>query len=729
MRKEAVWRGFHRRKRAPFHGVPVHATPLVVRLHINGRVSAIPKVPRVHNRARTEPGQHRKVVQLAQELSATLGSDFFQSMVRHVAAAFHADCVWIAELYGMPPDRLRTLAAFRSSGGANHFEQSLSGTAAGQALADGVVACARDAWQLFPKDDLIVSNHAEGYLAVRLSKSGEPLGVLGMMCKKGFTNLPLLRSVLDAFVGRTACELQRKRDEDLRRQNEERYHAFVSTNPDAMWRLELEKPVPLSLPEEEQIDMIYRFGYVAECNDAAARNAGLQRAEDMVGARIKDLAPPRDAKIMQDFRTALRSRFRLTTMDMQPTGHGGHPTYRLRSYFGIVDDKDALRRIWFTTRDITDLRRAEMSLAASESRFRTVLEGIQLPAVILDSDGTATFANECFLRLARRPDEDVMKRKWLEGIVPAEEREEWQATLAPDERGRFAAVHFEGTLLPRGATPLTIAWDTIALGGADGGVSGLAAIGRDITREEALETDVRQAQKLESVGRLAAGIAHDFNNLLTVILGRSGQLLLSAKEGSTERESLSEIERAATQCACLTGELLAFSRKQHLRPKLTNLNEVIAADERIIHTLAGDKIQIVLNLASSLGPVCVDAVQIQRAVANLVTNARDAMPDGGILSITTSPMAVSPDDLALAAVPPGNYIRLSVSDTGVGVTDEIRAHLFEPFFTTKPMGRGTGLGLATVYGIVTQSGGHINVFSEPGKGTRFDLMFPAAREP
>jgi PAS domain S-box-containing protein len=673
--------------------------------------------------------EHRKVLEIAKELSATLGSDFFQSIVRHLAGVFRADCVWIAELYGTPPDRLRTVAMFQSSGGADGFEQKLPGTAAGQVISNGTVECGAAAWRQFPSDGLIAAMKAEGYLAVRLTDSkGQPLGLLAMLSKNGFSDSSLVRSVLDTFSARAAAELERKRDDDLHRENEERYHAFISSNPDAMWRLELEQPVPLSLPEEDQIDMIYRFGYIAECNDAAARNAGRTRGEELVGARIGELAPRPTSKMVEEFRTALRSRFRLTTMEVQRTADRG-PVYRLRSFFGIIDDNGALRRIWFTTRDITDLRRAEASLAASESRFRAVLEGIQLPAVILDSEGSVTFANECFLGLARRSGEDVARRKWLDGMIPAGEGEEWKTTLVPDDRGHYTSVHFEGTLIPREGPLLTVAWDTIGLHGPDGQLAGLAAIGRDITRQEALEMEVRQAQKLESVGRLAAGIAHDFNNLLTVILGRVGQLLQRSKDGTAEHESLAEVDRAATQCACLTGELLAFSRKQQLRPKLTNLNDVITGDERIIRTLAGDGIQVSLDLASPLGLVCVDAVQLQRAVANLVTNARDAMPEGGKLTITTAPLTIGPEDLALAALPRGNYIRLSVSDTGLGVTDEIRAHLFEPFFTTKGAGKGTGLGLATVYGIVTQSGGHINVFSEPGKGTRFDLLFPAASAP
>ena len=692
---------------------------------------AISKSPQVHGRERTGSGQQRKVLQLAKELSITLGNAFFQSMVKQLAASFHTDYVWIAELCGTPPDRLRTLAMFRSSGNGDHFEQKLCGTAGGKVISDGVVECSKDAWKAYPDDGLIASIHADGYLGVRLTDAaGQPLGLVAMLSRKRFQNLQLMRSVLEAFVSRTAAELERKRDEDLRRQNEERYHAFISTNPDAMWRLELEQPMPLSLSEEDQVNWIYRFGYVAECNDAAARNAGKTSAHELEGKRLPEFAPrSTSSEFVQELKAASRMGFRSCATEIVRVDRLGQPLYKLRTQIGIVNSKGELSRLWFVTRDITELRRMERSLAASETRFSAVLENIQLAAVILELDGAVTFANECFLRLARTTEEGLRSRKWLKGIIPEGELEEWKTTLTPNERGYYAAVHFEGSLIPTSGEPLKIAWDTIALHGPDDRLTGLAAIGRDITRQEALEMEVRQAQKLESVGRLAAGVAHDFNNLLTVILGRAGQLHQGSKEGTPERESLAEIERAAAQCACLTGELLAFSRKQQLRPRLTNLNDVITGDERIIRTLAGEKVTLVFELGVALGPVSVDPVQVQRAIANLVTNARDAMAEGGALKITTSAITISGDDLALAAVPPGNYIRLSVADTGVGVSEEVRAHLFEPFFTTKPIGMGTGLGLATVYGIVTQSGGHINVLSEPGKGTRFDLMFPAAREP
>jgi signal transduction histidine kinase len=252
----------------------------------------------------------------------------------------------------------------------------------------------------------------------------------------------------------------------------------------------------------------------------------------------------------------------------------------------------------------------------------------------------------------------------------------------------------------------------------------LAAIGRDISRQKALEYQVRESQKLESVGRLAAGVAHDFNTMLTVILGHAALLLKEHSAPGPTNEWLTAIESAATQCTRLSSQLLAFGHQQHLRPALISLNEMIVKDERIIHSLLGDQIELVLDLGSPLGRVYADAAQIQRAIANLVTNARDALPDGGRVTISTANLEISAEDPHYPAVEPGRYVRLSVTDNGTGLTEDVRTHMFEPFFTTKLSGKGTGLGLSTVYGIVSQSGGHVAVQSELGKGTRFEILLP-----
>ena len=677
---------------------------------------------------RREAGQRRRILEIAKGLSATLAGDFFGSIVKHLAATFECDCVYLAELTGTPPDRVRTLAVCRGQEVSANFEQTLEGTASGQVLSDGAFACSRDVARLFPMDELIVSLEAEGFLGIRLSDSaGQPAGLLAMVSKQGFSNIHVARSVLEAFAPRAAAELERKRREDIHRESEERHQAFISSNPDAMWRIEFEQPVPLSLPEEEQIDRIFRLGYLAECNPALASLAGAKEAEELMGSRFYELVPRINPNAREELRAAIRSGFRTTAVETIPHESAAGPVYRLRSQFGIVEE-GALRRIWGTTRDITELRKTELSLAASERRFREVLEGVQLPAVMLDLNGAITFANACFLGLAQRSKEEVSALAWLNGIVPVGESETWKAALLPDDRGRHPTVHFEGAILRNDGPPRVIAWDTIGLYTHDNRPAGLAAIGRDITRQRMLELEIRQAQKLESIGRLAAGVAHDFNNLLMVVLGHTTYLLKKAEESSPLQESLTAIESAATQCTRLTTQLLAFGRRQHLMPQLISLNDVIAGDERIIRSLLRSGIELVLELESPLGLVFADPTQLQRVLANLATNARDAMPEGGRLTLATANVTVEAGDEHYPGIDAGDYMRLSVSDTGVGITEEVRAHMFEPFFTTKEVGKGTGLGLATVYGIVAQSGGHILVHGEPGKGTTFDILLPAAGE-
>ncbi len=676
------------------------------------------------SRARKEAEQRRRVLEIAKGLSATLGSDFFHSVVSQLAATFQADCVFLGEVAGTPPDRIRTLAVSGPKVSEN-FEQRISGTASGQVLGNGLFACSKGVRRLFPSDDWVEALDAEGFIGIRLSDSaGQPAGLLAMVSQDGFTNIEVIKPVLETFVPRAAAELERKRSDDVHRENEERYHAFISANPDAMWRIEMEQPVPLSLSEEEQIDRICRFGYLAECNNALAQLAGVESTEELVGSRFGEITA-RITWAREELRSAIRSGFR--TMTVEATPNDSAWAYRLRTQFGIVEN-GALRRIWGTTRDITTLRRTELSLAASERRFREVLEGIQLPAVMLDLHGAIEFANECFLRLAQRSIQEISTLTWLNGVIPDGETETWKAAIVPDERGRHAGFHFVGSIISPDARPRVIAWDTISLSNQDNELAGLAAIGRDITHQTALETEILEVQKLESIGRLAAGVAHDFNNLLTVVLGHTMLLLEQIPESDSVHERLSEIQTAATQCIRLTGELLAFGRKQYLRPTLISLNDVISSHEGIIRSMIGEGIELTIDLASEVGLVHADPTQLQRALDNLVTNARDAMPQGGNLIIGTSNVAISADDAMYPGIEGGLYARLSVSDSGVGLTKEIREHIFEPFFTTKEQGKGTGLGLPTVHGIVAQSGGHIGVHSEPGKGTCFEILLPIARD-
>jgi nitrogen-specific signal transduction histidine kinase len=263
------------------------------------------------------------------------------------------------------------------------------------------------------------------------------------------------------------------------------------------------------------------------------------------------------------------------------------------------------------------------------------------------------------------------------------------------------------------------------------------SFGRDITERKraeeemaTLQEQLRQSQKMEAIGRLAGGIAHDFNNLLTVIKGYSQLSLPELKEGDPLKGNIEEIKRAADRAANLTRQLLAFSRRQVMEMKVIDLNTILQDLHKMLLRVIGEDIELATVLAEDLGRAKTDPSQIEQVIINLAVNARDAMPNGGKLTIETANIEL--DEIYARnhiAVTPGRYVMFAVSDTGVGMTPEVRERVFEPFFTTKEKGKGTGLGLSTVYGIVKQSEGNIWVYSEPGKGTTFKIYLPRADEP
>jgi PAS domain S-box-containing protein len=260
-----------------------------------------------------------------------------------------------------------------------------------------------------------------------------------------------------------------------------------------------------------------------------------------------------------------------------------------------------------------------------------------------------------------------------------------------------------------------------------GDFTGVVLVFHDVTERKRLEQQFAQAQRMEAIGRLAGGVAHDFNNLMTTVLGYSDLLLHGLLPGHPMRENLEEIKKTAERAASLTRQLLTFSRKQPLRTRVLDLNQVVAGTEKMLRRLIGEDIALETTLTPDSWPVQADPGQIEQVIMNLAVNARDAMPKGGRLAITTANVVVAEEDVRdRPDIAPGRYVQLIVSDTGCGMDEGVLAHLFEPFFTTKEVGKGTGLGLATVYGIVKQSAGHIRAASTVGKGSRFTILFPPA---
>ena len=289
--------------------------------------------------------------------------------------------------------------------------------------------------------------------------------------------------------------------------------------------------------------------------------------------------------------------------------------------------------------------------------------------------------------------------------------------------------HYENDIVTRTGQRHSISWNNGLLRDLHGKVIGTTSIGEDITERKNLEEQLRQAQKMEAIGRLTGGVAHDFNNLLTAIIGYGELLVMKLGPDHGLYKHAEEICNSADRAAALTRQLLAFSRKQVLAPRVLDLNSVIHTVERILQRLIGADIKFKTILHPDLGRVKADSSQIEQVILNLALNARDAMPKGGMLTIRTDNVEI---DHSYAQrhwkVAPGRYVMLSVSDNGVGMNATTRSHLFEPFFTTKEVGKGTGLGLSTVYGILQQSGGHVDVITEPGKGSTFNAYLPRVND-
>jgi len=373
-------------------------------------------------------------------------------------------------------------------------------------------------------------------------------------------------------------------------------------------------------------------------------------------------------------------------------------------------------------------KRAELELLAREERFRALVEHSADAIALLDRAGTITYATPSTERVLGYRAEQVLGRNAMELIHPDDVavvsghllglQDRPGAVVALDARYR----HQDGS------------WRfgecSVANRLSDPTVRALVLNYREITERRRLEEQLRQAQKMEAVGRLAGGVAHDFNNVLTAIFGYADLLNEELPEGHQARRDLDEIRKAAQRASTLTRQLLAFSRQQVLQPMVLNLNDLVEDIQNMLVRLVAEDIQLRLRLEPSAGNVRADAGQIQQVLMNLVVNARDAMPSGGKLLVETANTELS-EQYAESHQPvvSGAYVMLAVSDSGVGMDAETRARIFEPFFTTKEKGRGTGLGLSTVYGIVKQSGGYVWVYSEPGRGTTFKIYLPRVDAP
>lgn len=383
------------------------------------------------------------------------------------------------------------------------------------------------------------------------------------------------------------------------------------------------------------------------------------------------------------------------------------------------------------TRDLTERRKAEEALRESERRFRLLVQGVTDYAIyMLDPEGYVSNWNPGAQRI-KGYDEDEIRGQHFSRFYTDEDRATNLPRRALEIAKREGKFEAEGWRVRKDGTRF---WASVVIDPIyddQKKLIGFAKITRDITErrnaQEALaqaQAALFQSQKMETIGQLTGGIAHDFNNLLTIIVNNL-DLLTRHATGARETRLIESAQRAAERGAKLTQQLLAFSRRQPLQPALHNPITLIEGFETVLRRACGETVGLTLSLPARISTINVDAAQFEAALLNLVVNARDAMPEGGELTITLGEVAVDEKRAATMNIPAGPYVSLAVRDTGVGMSKEIAMRAFEPFFTTKEVGKGTGLGLSQVYGFITQSGGHIEVSSEPGKGTTIIMLLPA----
>ncbi|MDQ3742811.1 MAG: PAS domain S-box protein [Acidobacteriota bacterium] len=381
--------------------------------------------------------------------------------------------------------------------------------------------------------------------------------------------------------------------------------------------------------------------------------------------------------------------------------------------------------LWIA-RDITERKRVERKLRQSEERYRVLVENAHDLIYTHDLEGNYTSINKAIERVTGYTREEALGLNVAQLVAP-EYREKARRMTALKLAGEpFTSYELEVIAKDGRRVKVEVNSSLVVQDGVPVGVQGIA---RDVTERKELEEQLRQAQKIEAVGKLAGGIAHDFNNLLTIINGYGDLTLRRLREGDPLRLNVEEMRKAGERAAGLTRQLLAFSRKQVLQPKVLDLNGVVTEMEKMLRRLIGEDIELRVALGPGLGSIKADPGQIEQVLLNLAVNARDAMPRGGKLTVSTENVYLDEGYAARhVAVVPGQYVMLAVSDTGAGMDEQTRARIFEPFFTTKEAGKGTGLGLSTIYGIVKQSGGYIWVYSKVGVGTSFKIYLPRVEE-
>lgn len=652
---------------------------------------------------------------IAQGIAAE-GREGLERNLRSIARALGFDRMILASLDPDDPGFARIRVGFDDDAPIDPERFALDRLPDATVAAGEACVFPRGVSTLVPEVAARLSPAYESYAGQPLHRAdGLVIGFVGGYGRAPIVDPDLVRSLLSAFATHAAAAVDRQHAEAEIQANQQRFQA-------------------LSRQHHEILLEIDERGRILFASDASLPILGFT-PDEMVGRSVPRMVHPDDRQLNREFQQELFTGEGHSFVVNRIQHKDGH--YRwLESRTSSFRAPNGAPRALIVSRDVTDRRHAELG---RDLLYRVIQEAADL-VFVCDTDTTLLFANQA---ASRR-----LGATFEPGSEPRVANRQLDELLSKDDANRLKqeilplltpAQPWSGELHlrnPDGETPIpTEATVFLFLGEQEQDPSYLAVTLRDIEAhrsiEEALQQSefrLNQAQKMEAVGRLAGGIAHDFNNLLTAIIGYSDLVLDELGEGHGARRDAEEILRAAERAGGLTRQLLAFSRRQVLQPEPVDLNAVVADIDRMMRRLIAENIELVTLQDGELRPIIADPGQIEQVVVNLVVNAEDAMPQGGRLELeTANHVAKTARRTDSGLLEAGEYSVLRVKDTGIGMDETTRAQIFEPFFTTKELHQGTGLGLASVYGIVSQSGGQIEVETSPGTGTAFTVYFPIAK--
>ena len=547
---------------------------------------------------------------------------------------------------------------------------------------------------------LLAAVYITGFIAtVLLSASGPAVLTAGV----------LLRAIalgMCTYLMHTLAEVLSRdleRTTELRR-SEDRYRTLFERNPFPMW-----------VADPESLKLL-------DANQAAVDQYGYTR-EEFLAMTVADLRPDDTLPALEQIRPDIGSDRRLAYLTRHKKRDGSVIDVELTA--DTVEFEGKRARIALAV-DVTHRKHGEDALRESEQRFRSVAENLREALMITDTHDRIILANSAVRDVLGYEPHEVVGKNATDLLLPQAQRNVFRDRLLRRLSGE--AELYEAEMLRKDGTHIYAEVSASPYRDASGRIIGTLGAISDVSERKRLEDRLRQAMRMEAVGQLAGGVAHDFNNLLTVIKCHTELLLADLRQDDPDRESVAEIERAATRAASLTQQLLAYSRKQLLQPRRVVLGEVLRSIAPVLRRLVASSVELDLHTDDSTGEVLADPLQLEYVLTTMTRNSNDAMPHGGRITIEARVLDLPNTEPSMNTqeMPSGRYAVISFDDTGVGMEPDVMSHVFEPFFTTKAPGAGSGLGLASVYGIVRQSGGFVDVESTPNVGTTFRIYLPLA---